>query len=120
MDHGTVKKWADRYGLTIEVTQFNDYVESINQCTAGSFEAVTVTNMDALSIPAGADPLPFRAEGRGKELKDKFVDLPVRFNGSDRSGLPKPTEGGLHGRKVGEVDVKQAMQLHQPAMFAVR
>lgn len=52
MDHGIVKKWADRYGLTIEVTQFNDYVESINQYTAGSFDAVTVTNMDALSIPA--------------------------------------------------------------------
>jgi NitT/TauT family transport system substrate-binding protein len=47
-----VKKWADKYGINIEVKQFNDYVESINQYTAGSFDAVTVTNMDALSIPA--------------------------------------------------------------------
>ncbi|TCT06037.1 putative urea ABC transporter substrate-binding protein [Aquabacter spiritensis] len=51
-DTGIVKKWADKYGLTIEVTQFNDYVESINQYTAGAFDALTVTNMDALSVPA--------------------------------------------------------------------
>lgn len=51
-DTGIVKKWADKYGINIEVKQFNDYVESINQYTAGSFDAVTVTNMDALSIPA--------------------------------------------------------------------
>lgn len=51
-DSGIVKKWADKYGISIDVKQFNDYVESINQYTAGGFDAVTVTNMDALSIPA--------------------------------------------------------------------
>jgi NitT/TauT family transport system substrate-binding protein len=51
-DTGIVKKWADKYGITIEVTQFNDYVESINQYTAGAFDALTVTNMDALSVPS--------------------------------------------------------------------
>ena len=51
-DHGIVKKWADKYGLNIEVTQFNDYVESMNQYTAGAYDAVTLTNMDGLSIPA--------------------------------------------------------------------
>jgi len=30
----------------------NDYVESINQYSAGQFDGVTATNMDALSIPA--------------------------------------------------------------------
>jgi NitT/TauT family transport system substrate-binding protein len=49
---GIVKKWADKYGLNITVTQINDYVESINQYTAGKFDGVTVTNMDALTIPA--------------------------------------------------------------------
>jgi len=49
---GIVKKWADKYGITIKVTQINDYVESINQYTAGKFDGVTVTNMDALTIPA--------------------------------------------------------------------
>jgi NitT/TauT family transport system substrate-binding protein len=51
-ESGIVKKWADKYGINIELKQFNDYVESINQYTAGAFDAVTLTNMDALSIPA--------------------------------------------------------------------
>lgn len=51
-EQGIVKKWADKYGITINVTQINDYVESINQYTAGKFDGVTVTNMDTLTIPA--------------------------------------------------------------------
>src|ERR1700741_1840548 len=51
-DAGIVKKWADKFGITIKVTQINDYVESINQYTAGKFDGVTVTNMDSLTIPA--------------------------------------------------------------------
>ena len=51
-ESGIVKKWADKYGITIKVTQINDYVESVNQYTAGKFDGVTVTNMDALTIPA--------------------------------------------------------------------
>ncbi|OQP87408.1 lipid kinase [Rhizobium rhizosphaerae] len=51
-DHGIVKKWADKYGITIDVTQFNDYVESMNQYTAGAFDAVTLANIDGISIPA--------------------------------------------------------------------
>src|SRR6267154_4124580 len=51
-DSGIVKKWADKYGITIHITQINDYVESINQYTAGKFDGVTLTNMDALTIPA--------------------------------------------------------------------
>lgn len=49
---GIVKKWADKYGLKINIVQVNDYVESVNQYTAGKFDGVTVTNMDALTIPA--------------------------------------------------------------------
>ncbi|WP_108661354.1 putative urea ABC transporter substrate-binding protein [Acuticoccus kandeliae] len=52
-DAGILKKWADKYGLTIEAVQINDYVESINQYTAGEFDGCSMTNMDALSIPAG-------------------------------------------------------------------
>ena len=51
-ENGIVDRWADKYGITIEVTQFNDYVESMNQYTAGAYDAVTLTNMDGLSIPA--------------------------------------------------------------------
>jgi NitT/TauT family transport system substrate-binding protein len=49
---GILKKWADRYGITIQLTQINDYIESINQYTAGSFDACVMTNMDALTVPA--------------------------------------------------------------------
>jgi len=49
---GIVKKWADKYGITIDVVQINDYIESINQYTAGKFDGCTMTNMDALTIPA--------------------------------------------------------------------
>jgi NitT/TauT family transport system substrate-binding protein len=49
---GIVKRWADKYDISIEVVQINDYVESINLYTAGSFDGVALTNMDALTIPA--------------------------------------------------------------------
>ena len=49
---GIVKKWADKYDISIDVVQINDYVESINQYTAGGFDGCTMTNMDALTIPA--------------------------------------------------------------------
>ncbi|MFL1876348.1 putative urea ABC transporter substrate-binding protein [Hansschlegelia beijingensis] len=51
-ENGIVKKWADKYGIDIKFTQLNDYVESINQFTAGKFDAVGLTNMDGLTIPA--------------------------------------------------------------------
>ena len=51
-EQGIVKKWADKYGINIDVVQINDYIESINQYTAGEFDACTMTNMDALTIPA--------------------------------------------------------------------
>lgn len=49
---GIVKKWADKYGVTINVVQINDYVESLNQFTSGKIDAVTATNMDGLTLPA--------------------------------------------------------------------
>jgi len=49
---GIVKKWADKYDINIDVVQFNDYVESMNQYTAGEFDACTMANVDALTIPA--------------------------------------------------------------------
>ena len=49
---GIMKKWADKYGIEIDIVQINDYVESINQYTAGEFDGTVMTNMDALTIPA--------------------------------------------------------------------
>ncbi|MFP5350845.1 MAG: putative urea ABC transporter substrate-binding protein [Gammaproteobacteria bacterium] len=50
--NGIMKKWADKYGIKVDIVQVNDYVESINQYTAGKFDACAMTNMDALTIPA--------------------------------------------------------------------
>jgi NitT/TauT family transport system substrate-binding protein len=49
---GILKKWADKYGIKIKLVQINDYVESINQYTAGQFDACAMTNMDMLTIPS--------------------------------------------------------------------
>jgi len=51
---GIVDKWAQKYGIQIKVTQLNDYIESINQYTAGQFDGCTMTNMDALTVPAAS------------------------------------------------------------------
>ncbi len=51
---GIVKKWADKYNIEIDIVQINDYIESINQYTAGQFDACTMTNMDALTIPSAS------------------------------------------------------------------
>ncbi|MEM9437603.1 MAG: putative urea ABC transporter substrate-binding protein [Pseudomonadota bacterium] len=52
-DSGIMDKWADKYGIDVEIVQINDYVESIIQYTEGEFDGVSATNMDTLSIPAG-------------------------------------------------------------------
>ncbi|WP_207459489.1 putative urea ABC transporter substrate-binding protein [Azospirillum sp. SYSU D00513] len=51
-ESGIMKKWADKYGIQVEIVQVNDYIESINQYTAGAFDGCVMTNMDALTIPA--------------------------------------------------------------------
>jgi NitT/TauT family transport system substrate-binding protein len=90
-DSGIMKKWADRHGIEVEIVQFNDYIESINQYVAGAFDGVTATNMDTLSIPAGGgvdttalivgdfsdgnDALIVKGEGDIAALKGKTVNL---------------------------------------------
>lgn len=51
-DSGILKKWADKYGIGIELVLVNDYIESINLYTGGQFDGCAMTNMDALTIPA--------------------------------------------------------------------
>ena len=41
-----------KYGINVKIVQINDYVESINQYTAGQFDGCTMANTDALGIPA--------------------------------------------------------------------
>jgi NitT/TauT family transport system substrate-binding protein len=89
---GIVKKWADKYGVKIEFTQINDYVESINQYTAGAFDGCVMTNMDMLTIPAagGVDSTALIVgdfsngndgivlKGKGKKLAD-IKGMPVNL-----------------------------------------
>ena len=49
---GILKKWADKYGITIKLDLINDYIESINLYTAGTYDGCVMTNMDGLTIPA--------------------------------------------------------------------
>ncbi|RVU86572.1 lipid kinase [Leucothrix sargassi] len=89
---GIMKKWADKYGIEVEIVQVNDYVESINQYTAGGFDATVMTNMDALTIPAaggvdstalivgdfsnGNDGVVLKGEGKKiEDLKGQNVNL---------------------------------------------
>lgn len=51
---GIVNRWADKYGIEIEIVQINDYVEAINQYTAGEFDAAMMATLDALTIPAAS------------------------------------------------------------------
>ncbi len=90
-DKGIVKKWADKYGIKIDVVLVNDYIESINLYTAGTYDGVTATNMDALTIPAvggvdttalivgdysnGNDGIVARNAGSVKDLKGRDVRL---------------------------------------------
>ncbi|WP_224002938.1 putative urea ABC transporter substrate-binding protein [Aureimonas sp. SA4125] len=49
---GVMKKWADKYGIDVELILVNDYVGSVNQLIAGELDAVGVAGMDALTMPA--------------------------------------------------------------------
>ena len=49
---GILQKWEEKYGIDIDIVLINDYIESINLYTAGEFDGCSMTNMDALTIPA--------------------------------------------------------------------
>lgn len=90
-ESGIMDKWAEKYGIDVEIVQINDYVESINQYTAGAFDGVSATNMDTLSIPSGGgvdttaliigdysngnDAVILKGEGKIEDLAGKPVNL---------------------------------------------
>ena len=49
---GVMKKWSEKYGVDVQLIQINDYVAGVNQFIAGDLDAVAVTNMDQLVMPA--------------------------------------------------------------------
>src|SRR5580658_10145890 len=50
---GILKKWADKYGINIKVQRF-DYAPSLDAFVAKNIDACTMTNMEALDMPAAA------------------------------------------------------------------
>lgn len=50
---GILKRWADKYGITIKVQRF-DYAASLEAFVAKNIDACTMTNMEALDMPAAA------------------------------------------------------------------
>src|SRR6266571_7716072 len=50
---GILKKWADKYGITIKVQRF-DYAPSLDAFVARNIDACAMTNMEALDMPAAS------------------------------------------------------------------
>src|SRR5271157_3750744 len=50
---GILKKWADKYGVDIKVQRF-DYAPSLDAFVAKNIDACTMTNMEALDMPAAS------------------------------------------------------------------
>ena len=49
-----LQKWADRYGIKI-VVKYMDYVPSVEAYVAGQADAVAMTNMETLDMPAASE-----------------------------------------------------------------
>ncbi|MBF9033697.1 lipid kinase [Rhodobacterales bacterium HKCCE2091] len=117
-DSGIMDRWAERYGIDVEIVQINDYIESINLYTAGEFDGVSATNMDTLSIPAGSgvtstalivgdysngnDAVILKGEGTLEDLAGmpvNLVELSVSHyllvRGLDTVGLTEADLGGV-------------------------
>lgn len=50
---GLLRKWGDKYGVEIKTQRF-DYAPSIDAFTSKSVDACTMTNMEALDLPAAS------------------------------------------------------------------
>ncbi len=88
---GILDKWAEKYGIAIQLDLVNDYIESINLYTGGNYQGCVMTNMDALTIPAlggvdstaliigdfsnGNDGIVIKNGSQVKDLKGREVKL---------------------------------------------
>lgn len=107
-ESGLMKKWADKYGISVEIVQINDYVESINQYTAGQFDGVVATSMDALSIPAAG----------GVDTTALIVG--DYSNGNDGLVMKDSTDvAGLKGQRVNLVELSVSHYLLARALDSV-
>lgn len=136
-DTGIVKKWADKYGIEIEVIEVADYSTSINQYTSGGFDALTITNMDTLAVPAvggvdstsiitgdysnGNDAVILKGKTKFADIKGQKVNI-VQYSVSqyllDR-GLQKHGMSERDIKLVNTSDADMAAAYLTPAVTAV-
>jgi NitT/TauT family transport system substrate-binding protein len=126
---GILAKWEAKYGIDIEITLINDYVESLTLYTSGEFDACTMTNMDALTIPAasgkdstaiilgdhsnGSDGIVLKNGKSVSDLKGRTVDL-VEFSVSHYL-LARALE--KHGMSESDVTVRSSPDADMPSVF---
>jgi NitT/TauT family transport system substrate-binding protein len=121
---GIMDKWAKKYNIKVKITQINDYVESINQYTAGKFDGCSMASMDALTIPAvagvdstalvigdysnGNDGIVLKGKGKTvKDLKGLSVNL-VEFSVSHYLLARALDKAGLSQKDVTVVNTSDA------------
>ncbi len=121
---GIIAKWGKKYGITIDAVQINDYIESINQYTAGKFDGCFMANMDALTIPAaggvdstalivtdysnGNDGIVIKGKGKKlADLKGQSVNL-VEFSVSHYMLARALASVGLRERDIKVVNTADA------------
>jgi NitT/TauT family transport system substrate-binding protein len=101
---GILKKWADKYGINIKVQRF-DYAPSLDAFVAKNIDACTMTNMEALDMPAAAG------------VDTTAIIVGDYSNGNDailvRNGL---TLARLPGKKVMLVEKTVSQYLFERAM----
>ncbi|WP_439815081.1 putative urea ABC transporter substrate-binding protein [Zavarzinia sp. CC-PAN008] len=121
--HGIIPRWAEKYGIKIEMVQFNDYIEGVNQFTAGSLDVMLVASQDALSIPAaggvdttafllgdysnGNDTILMKSGSTPADLKGKRINL-VQFSVSHYLLARALESAGLTERDVTVVNTSDA------------
>jgi len=104
---GIMKKWADKYGIAIELVQVKDYIDSINQYASGAFDGCAMTNMDALTIPAAGG------------VDSSAVIIGDFSNGNDGIVLKNgPSLADLRGRRIGLVEFSVSHYLLARALEA--
>lgn len=122
-ESGILKKWADKYGIKINLTLVNDYIESINLYTSGRYDGCVMTNMDALTIPAvggidstaliigdfsnGNDGIVARQASTLQELKGREVKL-VQFSVSHYLLSRALSQAGMRERDLKLINTSDA------------
>src|SRR6266404_1830378 len=101
---GILKKWADKYGVNIKVQRF-DYAPSLDAFVAKNIDACSMTNMEALDMPAASG------------VETTSIITGDFSNGNDallvRNGLTLQT---LAGKKVLLVEKTVSQYLFERAM----